>query len=58
MFDSNPSVEVRGVFLDISEAFDKVWHDKLLYKLKRSPINGDFLKLIESFYQTDTREPY
>ena len=24
-FDANPSVEVRGIFLDISEAFDWVW---------------------------------
>ena len=25
-FDGNPSLEVRGVFLDISKAFDRVWH--------------------------------
>ena len=28
-FDSNPPVDVRGVFLDISKAFDKVWHKGL-----------------------------
>ena len=39
-----------GVFLDISKAFDKVWHHGLLYKLKRNSINGDWLKLIESFW--------
>ena len=25
-FNHNPSLEVRGNFLDISKAFDKVWH--------------------------------
>ena len=32
-FDSNPSLEVRGVFLDISKAFDRVWHKGLLFKV-------------------------
>ena len=48
-FDCSPSLEVRDVFLDISKAFDKIWHDGLLYRLKRNGINGDLLKLIESF---------
>ena len=48
-FDCNPSLEVRGVFLDISKAFDKVWHDGLIYKLKRNGITSDLLRLIESF---------
>ena len=29
-FDSNPALEVRGVFLDISKTFDKVWHKEFL----------------------------
>ena len=28
-FDCNPSLEVRSIFLEISKAFDKVWHDSL-----------------------------
>ena len=48
-FDYNPSLEVRGVFLDISKAFGKVWHDGLIYKLKRNDINDDLLRLIKSF---------
>ena len=31
-FDENPTVDVRGVFLDISKAFDKVWHDGINFK--------------------------
>ena len=29
----NVVLEVRGVFFDISKAFDKVWHDGIIYKL-------------------------
>ena len=29
-------LEVRGVFLDISKAFDKVWHEDLICKLKQN----------------------
>ena len=48
-FDANPSLEVRGVFLDIFKAFNMVWHKGLLYKLKCMGINGNVLKLVESF---------
>ena len=48
-FDSNPTLEVRGVFLDISKAFDKVWHEGLVYKLKSNGIEGQALKILQSF---------
>ena len=48
-FDCSPLPKVWSVFLDISKAFDMVWHHGLLYKLKRNSINGDLLKLIEIF---------
>ena len=48
-FDCNPSLEVRGVFLDLSKAFDKVWHDGLIYKLKSLGISGSLLKLIQNY---------
>ena len=48
-FDCNPTLEVRSVFLDISKAFDKVWHEGLLYKLKSMGISGDFYKLLENY---------
>ena len=31
-FDCDPTSDVRGVFLDISMAFDKVWHDGIIFK--------------------------
>ena len=48
-FDHNPSLEVRGNFLDISKAFDKVWHEGLLYKLESLGISGNLLNLFRSF---------
>ena len=29
-FNCNPRLEVRGIFLDISKDFDRVWHDGLI----------------------------
>ena len=48
-FDHNPSLEVPGNFLDISKAFDKVWHEGLLYKLESIGISGNLLNLFRSF---------
>ena len=35
--------------LDISKAFDRVWHDGLLHRLKSYGISGQILGLISSF---------
>ena len=47
--DCKPSLEVCSVFLDISKAFDKVWHEGLIYKLQTTGISGNLLKLLASF---------
>ena len=47
--EETPSKETRGVFLDLSKAFDRVWHEGLLYKLECNGISGDLLNLIRNF---------
>ena len=41
--------EVRGVFLDISKASEKVWHEGLIFKLKQNGISGNSLNLLCDF---------
>ena len=53
-FDNNPAVDVRGVFLDISKAFDKVWHIGLLFKLKAYGVDGELLSLLENYLENRT----
>ena len=48
-FDCTKSLEVRTVFLDISKAFDKVWHDGLIFKLEQNGISGNLLKLLQNY---------
>ena len=48
-FEDPKSLEVRAVFLDISKAFDKVWHEGLLYKLKQNGVSGNLLNLFVSY---------
>ena len=48
-FDCNPSLEVRSVFLDISKALDKVWHEGLLYKLKSMGFSGERYNILENY---------
>ena len=41
--------EVRGVFRGISKAFDKVWHDGIIFKLTQNGIFGKLHKLLHNF---------
>ena len=43
------SYEIRGVFLDISKAFDKICHKGLVFELKHNGISGKFLNSLEDF---------
>ena len=48
-FENAKSLEVRAVFLDISKAFDKVWHAGLIFKLKQNGTSGNLVKLFENY---------
>ena len=45
----NKSGATRAVALDISEAFDRVWHAGLLHKLMSYRISGQIFGLVSSF---------
>ena len=45
----NGSGATRAVALDISKAFDRVWHAGLLHKLRSYGISGQIFSLISSF---------
>ena len=49
-------LDTRAVFLDISKAFDKIWHDGLFFKMKQNGISGSLLNVITDFlYQSKQR---
>ena len=50
-FDNSPAVDMRGVFLDILKAFDKVWHIGLLFKLLSYRFDGELLSLLENYLE-------
>ena len=54
-FDNQNCLEVRSVFLDMSKAFDKVWHEGLIFKLKQNGIDGNLLKLLENYLSGRTQ---
>ena len=50
--------ETSGVFLHISKAFDKVWNEGLLHKLKENVISGKLLDTVKEFYINERKELY
>ena len=50
-FNENPTVDVRGVFLDISKKFDEVWHDGTIFKSKTYGVEGELLSLLKNYLE-------
>ena len=48
-FDANPSLDTCEIFFDISKAFDRVWHETLIFKLRSLGISDSSLHLFNSF---------
>ena len=48
-FDAKASLQVCDVFLNLSRALVRVWHEVLQYKLKNSEINDNLPNLVDSF---------
>ena len=49
-FNCNPSLEVRGIFSDLPKAFDKAWHQGLLFKLESFGIRGKLSIFSKTFF--------
>ena len=41
--------DVGGVFFDIPRAFNKVWHDGIIFKLEQNGMSGKLYKLLHVF---------
>ena len=48
-FGCDPTIDVIDVFLDISKAFDKVWHDGIRFKLETYGVKGKLLNLTKNY---------
>ena len=42
---------MRSVFLDISKTFDKVWYERVFFKLFENEISGNLSKLLTDFFK-------
>ena len=48
-FDCNSAEDVRGVFLNISKTFEKVWLEGRIFKLKTYGVEGKLMMLLKIY---------
>ena len=48
-------LENRGIFLDISKTFDKVWYDGLIFEQRENGISGDITNILRAFFATENK---
>ena len=48
--------KIAAIFLDITKAFDRVWHDALLFKLEKMGVRGGILEWIRSYLKGSLTE--
>ena len=48
-FDCSPKIDIKGVSLDISKAFDKVWQEGSLFRLQSYGIEGSLLRFLKNY---------
>ena len=56
IIDCNPPTDMRGTFLNIFKALDKVWHKDLVSRLKTYSIDCSILKLFENYSMIAKKE--
>ena len=49
-------LDARSVFLDISKAFDKVWHECIIFKLKQNGTSWRAFKFIMALFKEQRTE--
>ena len=55
-FDAYPTLESCSAFLDMPKAFDKVWHEGLIFELKSIVISDALLEFVKSFFDKQVPE--
>ena len=50
-------IDACGIFLDVSKAFDKVWHDELIDKLRQLGITGTFICTVGTYINISSWVP-